>query len=343
MKRLIYLGYYLTNLDREKFGKFLNHVSSKEKIPWLKLLFDVIISSLRYNISLLEYFQFEFHKLDHASRKKWAGTGYMYEYQLIMNPRMDRIILDDKTLFYRNYGKYIRHLVADMKDLKINRELAGNIMNNHAGKIVFKVYNGKCGQQVMIKSAEDFKGTDIVDFMAGNGFDLAEEYIIQHPLFMQLSPSAVNTVRIFTQIDADNKVEILGCRLRISINSKVDNMAAGNIAAPIDDNTGTISGPGVYSDITKPAESVHPVTGVRIVGFKIPFWKETLELVKAAASIHPQNRSIGWDIAMTENGPDLIEGNHDWCKLVWQMPVKQGLKPILERHLAEYKQLKSVS
>jgi len=27
---------------------------------------------------------------------------------------------------------------------------------------------------------------------------------------------------------------------------------------------------------------------------------------------------------------DSIEGNHDWCKLVWQLPVNKGLKSMLE-------------
>ena len=44
-----------------------------------------------------------------------------------------------------------------------------------------------------------------------------------------------------------------------------------------------------------------------------------------------QNRSIGWDIVITPEGPGLIEGNHDWCKLVWQLPVGRGLKLLLER------------
>jgi hypothetical protein len=68
---------------------------------------------------------------------------------------------------------------------------------------------------------------------------------------------------------------------------------------------------------------------VSIIGFQIPFWPETLKLAKDAARLHPQNRSIGWDIVVTPDGPGLIEGNHDWCKLVWQMPVKQGLKHLL--------------
>jgi len=38
---------------------------------------------------------------------------------------------------------------------------------------------------------------------------------------------------------------------------------------------------------------------------------------------------------VTENGPGLIEGNHDWCKLVWQLPVGEGLKHLLDEFLGE--------
>lgn len=327
----------MKNLDTPKFRIFLQFVHEKFNAPKIKIIWDAVISTLKYNISLLEYFQFGFYKLNKTERKKFAGTGYMYEYQLTMNPRRARLILDDKTQFYKNYRKFIIHKVADIEDLKADPGLADSIINNPGGKVVLKVFNGKCGQQVLIKNSEEFKKINLVNFMIDNGFDLAEEYIIQHPLLMKLSPSAVNTVRIFTQLDSSGEVEILGCRLRISINSFVDNMAAGNIAAPIDDATGILTGPGVYSDITRPEEYKHPVTGIPIVGFRIPFWDEILKLVKEASLAHIQNRSIGWDIAVTEKGPDLIEGNHDWCKLVWQLPVKKGLKPVLEKHSNEYK------
>jgi len=110
-------------------------------------------------------------------------------------------------------------------------------------------------------------------------------------------------------------------------------MAAGNLAAPIDISTGKVSGSGVYSDITKSDESVHPVTGVSIVGFQIPFWSEACQMARDAALFDTRNRSVGWDIAITENGPELIEGNHNWCKLLWQLPVKKGLKSELEKYL----------
>ena len=34
-------------------------------------------------------------------------------------------------------------------------------------------------------------------------------------------------------------------------------------------------------------------------------------------------------------GPELIEGNHDWCKLLWQLPVNKGLKHVLEKYKNE--------
>ena len=107
-------------------------------------------------------------------------------------------------------------------------------------------------------------------------------------------------------------------------------MAAGNLAAPIDEKTGIVNGPGVYSDITKEPDRIHPITGIPIVGFQVPYWKEIIDMTKRASLKHPQNRSIGWDIVVTEDGPGFIEGNHDWCKLLWQLPVNKGLKHKLD-------------
>ena len=168
--------------------------------------------------------------------------------------------------------------------------------------------------------------------MGDKGYDLVEEYVVQHPSLMNLSPSGLNTVRIFTQLSG-NEVIFLGTRLRISVNSQVDNMAAGNLAAPVDMETGIVCGPGVYSDIELEDRTVHPVTGVPIDGFILPFWKETVDMIRHAAILYRGNQSVGWDIAITDQGPELIEGNHNWCKLLWQLPVKKGLKEELVKYL----------
>ncbi|MDB4735900.1 hypothetical protein OAF39_02700 [Akkermansiaceae bacterium] len=279
----------------------------------------------------MEYFQFGFYDKNDLAKITWAGTGFMYEYQLIMNPVGKRIILDDKAQFYKNYKKYFVHTIGVSEELKTQPALVKKILSNKANKLVFKKSDGKCGVGVEVMDASKFSKESLVPFMVKEDFDLVEEFIIQHPRLNELSPSAVNTVRVFTQLDNANEVILLGSRLRISVNSPVDNMAAGNLAAPIDESTGKIIGAAVYSDITKDEETVHPVTGVEIIGFRVPFWEEILVMVKDAALMHPENRSIGWDIVVTSDGPGFIEGNHDWCKLLWQLPVKQGLKSKIEK------------
>jgi hypothetical protein len=332
INRILYLGYYVKQMDWKKFSIFLDYTAKHTKKNKISILIDVLTSVFLYNISILEYFQFRFFEKNRHERTLWAGTGYMFEYQLKMNPKNQRVILDVKTKFYRSYGDFFVHHVADIEDLKSNLDLTQKLLSNPSGKLVFKVADGKCGVAVEIRKASDFTATSIVDFMEKNHFDLVEEFIIQHPILNDLSPTAVNTVRIFSQLNSNNEVEILGCRQRISVNSPVDNMAAGNLAAPIDEQTGIVNGPAVYSDITKPEESKHPISGMPIVGFQVPFWKETIAMVKKAALLHPQNRSIGWDVVITERGPGFIEGNHDWCKLLWQLPAKKGLKELLEKH-----------
>ena len=47
-----------------------------------------------------------------------------------------------------------------------------------------------------------------------------------------------------------------------------------------------------------------------MLGRKIPFWNEVLSICNDAAKKIPKCQYIGWDVAITENGPLLIEGNH---------------------------------
>ena len=331
VKRLLYLGYYIKKLNRGLYVKFLKYAAQVTKKSKMVLSLESLYCVFKYNISLLEYFQFGFYLKTHEEKIKWAGTGYMFEYQLLMNPGVARDILDDKRKFFKYYEKFVLHIVASLEDLKSNEYIGTKLLKNPSGKIVFKSSDGKCGLGVKIENSSDFNEKYLINYMIENKYDLVEEFIIQHPLLNKLSPSGVNTIRIFTQLDQDNEVIILGCRQRISVNSAIDNMAAGNIAANIDNITGKISGVGVYSDITKKEETKHPITGVEIIGFQVPFWNETITLVIEAAKLHPQNHSIGWDIVMTEKGPGLIEGNHDWCKLLWQLPVKEGLKSAIEK------------
>jgi hypothetical protein len=331
-RRLIYFFYYLKENNNRQFVRFLNYASGQSGKSKLNLLADVVYSVFKYNISLSDYFFFRFYLLNVEERSEWAGTGFLYEYQLKMNPKDSRYILENKIVFNNRFKSLIKRNFVSLQALIQGTGSVEMLLVNQTGRIVLKNSYGQAGKQVEILNCKNIDTGTLVSIMKSGKYDLAEEYVEQHREMMKLSPSGLNTVRIITQ-NVEGKIEILAARLRISINSPVDNLAAGNAAAPVDLNSGEVNGPAVFSDISKKDIFVHPVTGVEIPGFRIPFWNEILDIAKNAAKMTPENRSVGWDVAITNTNVLLIEGNHNWCKLLWQLPVKKGLKEKLMRYL----------
>ena len=338
IKRIIYFGYYIKKLNKTLFKNFLNYAKKETGRSTLSFWWDIFKHSLKYNTSILEYFQFGFYKpeMTEAQKATWAGTGYMYEYQGYMNPRVNRSMLEDKAVFDKIYGKYIHHHAYPIEDIKANHELGVQILNNPSGKMVFKLRGGNCGKGVEVVEIAGYDVEKMIAHMEKTGADLVEDYVQQHEDINKLAPTALNTLRIITQVRPNGEVDIVGCRLRISVHGVTDNLAGGNIATFVDPETGVVSDNGVYSDITKHEEEYHPVTGLKIKGTQIPFWKESIALAKELALVEPCNKSIGWDLAITSVGPDLIEGNREWCKLLYQLPAKKGLKPVLDNYYNEY-------
>jgi len=332
VQKFIYFFYYLKHIDWQKYKKFCQlgeEVTGKS--TW-QLYKDAIVCTFRYNISPIDYFIFRFFELTEEDRSKWAGTGYMYEFQKLMNPVKFRAVLNNKILFNDLFKSFIKREFTTLSDLITNNELAEVWAEKAEVGIVLKNSVGQAGRQIKVLKDIRISSETLISIMHSGHYDLAEDFIIQHPIMMSLSDSGVNTIRIITQ-EQNGRIDLMAARIRISINSKVDNLAAGNAAAPIDLETGIVTGPAVFSDITKSDISFHPVSGARIIGFQVPLWQQVVEMVIEAALLIPENRSVGWDVAITSHGPLIIEGNHNWCKLLWQLPVKKGLKEELEVYI----------
>lgn len=335
IKRSQYLVYYFKKMDWPKYRKFFKYTRELTGRGRIGLFCDNIRCMYKYNIGVIDYFLFRFFEKDKEERARWVGTGFKYEYDLVMNPKSTRDVLENKIKFYQVYEDFVLHAVCTMEDIEKRTEKARIVLENPTGKIVVKDSLGQCGWDVEIIKSADHDHDTLLKYMKNKGFDLAEEFIVQHSEISRLSDSGVNTVRIISQVNKDHKVEILGARMRISVNTWVDNLASGNIATSVDLVTGRLDGLGVYSDITKPKEERHPVSGIELIGYQIPLWKECLDLVKRASLHRPENRAIGWDVVLTEKGPELLEGNHNWCKILWQIPIDTGLKHVLVKHLEE--------
>lgn len=59
---------------------------------------------------------------------------------------------------------------------------------------------------------------------------------------------------------------------------------------------------------------------MRIMGLKIPYWDEVVLMLSKAAKLVPEVKYVGWDIAITKDGPCLIEGNTSPGYKYYQIP-----------------------
>jgi hypothetical protein len=144
-----------------------------------------------------------------------------------------------------------------------------------------------------------------------------EDEVKQHEELSTLNPSSLNTIRIDTFKAFGEKPEILSAYLRIGRASGcVDNLAAGGYRVGINMEDGNLKSYGTnkIEDGVKFA-TCHVDTGIKFEGFPIPFFEEVKHLAVEAANYLPQSL-IGWDIAMSENGPVLIECNSVYYHMV---------------------------
>lgn len=325
---MIYIPYYLIRTKWNLFFRYSGFVKKKKKISYFRLYKDVIYTMLKHNASPLDYFSFRFYDLPEEEWDNYPCTGFMYEYQLKMNPKDQRMVLHDKINFLTLFNDFSGRKWTTLATLKSNKQFAIQFLREAGEKLVLKNSTGGAGKQVEVIAIPSDIPESVIKIMEANHFDLAEHYVVQHDALMKLSPSALNTIRIVTQY-LDGRAIILLAFLRISVNSSVDNLSVGhygvNFGAAIDIETGVIYGPGVYLDITKPDVYYHPVTHTPIIGFEIPHWGKCKEIVIKAAMLTPGNRSIGWDVAVTNEGAVLIEGNHNW-NLLSMSPGQRGYK-----------------
>ncbi|TDY03805.1 sugar-transfer associated ATP-grasp domain-containing protein [Thiohalophilus thiocyanatoxydans] len=148
---------------------------------------------------------------------------------------------------------------------------------------------------------------------------LIQAYIPQHDVLNHINPHTINTVRVVTFIDSQNQVHVQHAILRLGRKDGVaDNWAKGGISVSIDTRTGRL-GRGVFKPHYGGAwVSEHPDTGACFEGQTIPEWQTILDVCKRAAMMFSGTRSTGWDIALTPDGPVIIEGN-----AAWDLPMVQ--------------------
>lgn len=299
-----YLLYCIRRIDFKNWMRVSKNVAKRAHKPRALILLDMAQCGLRYQIGYNDYDWGDFYMLNHKQRKTMLSRGINNKIIAKYNNREFYKYFDDKGLFYKTYDEFLHRdwldrRYADQEDLK-------KFIEKHSEFIV-KPADGHGGADVEKLSASPEDANELYKKLLDKGQNLGEEIIVQHKEMGRLHPESVNTMRIFSFFDGE-KGHIVQAVLKMGRHNAITDNFSGGGRYTFLDNDGVALYPATNSD--GEIYEVHPQSGTDIVGFKVPFIKEAFKMVVKASAVTPGMKYIGWDVAVTEDGPVIVEGNN---------------------------------
>lgn len=308
-----------------------------------------------------EYYIFEFENQDPFFRESFLGVNEQRFYLDFLNPIKYYSLARNKFLahkilegtgvrksellcYYQPEGRYIS---SDGFACSLE-SLLSILKSKNVQSCVIKATESSHGDKVWVIKRIDYQEDDAI-LVRYDGIELLlssflgqealifESIVSQTTQFATFNESSVNTVRFMTTLWPDGSAKAIAAFIKIGRAGKcVDNAGVGgNVDACVDMETGEIKYAIQYDGWhnIKRIDS-HPDSGRVINGVVIDNWQAIKKEVESFQQAFPFCKAVGWDIAITEQGPVVIEVNDFWDR-TGQYFIRRGWrKEIRECYLA---------
>lgn len=318
---------YFPNLQRKTF---------------ITRLLDLLIWVIKYNEVNVFYNLYSLDIKKHEDISRYYPYGVFLKKRDLLNkvgnPDSQIVILRDKFLFYQ-FMRSLGYPVPKVKAIILHNQLIDEKMNNLNEKCLLeeknffvKAIDGECGNSV--KRITDFKEFSDYKNQIKDVNCIIQDAVIQHEKMKLLNSEAVNTIRIIT-VNKNGNVYLFGALIRIGtkLTGEKDNTSQGGVAVGVKDD-GFLMEYGFRKPQFGGITYEHPDTHVIFKEFQIPYYKEAVKLCCKVHKNFYNIRSIGWDVAITPEGPVFIEGNDNW-ELQSIQAIKHGLRKEVEEAFDE--------
>ncbi len=264
-------------------------------------------------------------RLWEKDRKEWA-----YYYGSMYNPYQRgklRKHIQKKEYEILFEDKYVTNQICDNTDLPVPRFLGYAEPGEQMSLLVPSLLERSSNNKIIIKASRGRGGKDIFlayrknnEIVLSNNkeeiplamFNLEQPSIIQDCIEQHVKlntiSSSINTVRTETLLTQDNKVLFLGAFMRFGVDGMfLDNQCAGGLSIGVNLETGILYD---YAANGKGEKFFsHPDSNQPFKDFEVPFWSEILLLSEKIQRFFPYFKLLGPDIAITPDGPVIIEIN----------------------------------
>lgn len=268
------------------------------------LLCGRIVTKVLYGFTKEQYYIYFGWAYNRHGRARLFSNNRSKEIQSKCNKSASIHFFENKVDFLNKFSSFVKREWIYLPNVTKKEAVEFCDKNNI---VMAKPLDLMQGQGIkMINSDDDI--TLLFEDMKSKKYIL-EERVLNHK-DLNFNNLSLNTIRVFTLLDKNGECKIIQSILRVGIgNSVVDNFCAGGVAYPVDSETGVVEGKGI--DGKGERYLIHPGSDIVMPGYRIPCWTEVIDLVKQASKIVSDVRWVGWDVAITQKGVELIEGNHD--------------------------------
>lgn len=314
----------------KKMQYFANEIHQETGKSTRLILADMCLCAAKYGIGYQEYRGYGFVSKSPELRRTFMTVNNNVALTREANKRELYPILEDKGQFLKKYRDFISRAWLDTREC--SRDDFIEFVKKHDTFFVkpINLSGGNGISKVTSSRIDAGKYYDLI--MKNNGEYIIEETIIQHHEMNKINPNSVNTLRMVTLLK-DGEPKYLYTILRAGQGSAVvDNAGSGGVYTFVDSD-GVCRFP-FYDEKKGLTLEEHPTTRMKIQGFEIPMFDEAVDYVMRAALVEPDLGYIGWDVAITEDGPTLIEGNlipgFDMAQNLNWHPDGKGILPLME-------------
>ena len=280
-------------------------IISKENNNKSKLLIkiDLFVKFLRRGVGYTDYFRGNYINLTKKEKDTFVTAKSFYRVIKTLNDEDYIGVFENKLLFNKFFKEYIKR---DYINLRLcSKQEFDDFLNNHS--IIFaKNPLGEGGHGISKIDVTVVEDRDkLYNELIENKQFLLEEEIIQSNELNEINPNCVNSYRIVTLVHNEksyilanalrvnqDKSNVIGCTNDLYFSFGED----GKIDSNVIDDYGNI-----YTE--------HPLTGKNFSDVKIEDVKVAFEMCKKAALEIPEVKYVGWDVAFTNKGPIIVEGN----------------------------------
>lgn len=304
MSRLKYILKKLKTLEYKNMFNVAKKIHKKTGKLTLCILFDMVKCAFKFGSGYMDYFEFEFYLLSDKERSTYITSNINNSIIKKYNNPEFNYLFDNKVIFNDKFKKYLNRSYFNIENVMLE-DFIKYVKDKK--KIVVKPLDecgGKGVEIVNINSKTNFE--KLFNNLIRNKQYLLEEYILQCKEMNELYSGSVNTLRVIT-FYKDKNVYIMKMILKMGNKGNVDNFSSGGMYTFVNEE-GNVYVPAIDEEGNIFEE--HPVSGKKIVGFKVPKYDEVVKLVKKMGKVVPEVRYVGWDIAITSKGPVVVEGNN---------------------------------